>query len=544
MSAMGANEQPVVVLVVAGLSGRECYGGLRARAPVALDQAGLEPLLAALAPVLALEVPDLLGGRGGLQLSLTFRRMADFSRAGLIAQVQALTRLEQLRQRLLADATPGPAVDVDALLAPGTAGAREALAGWWGRACMDPLDHPARAEVAEALGALLAAAGPAEAPPGHSSPGSRRLLADALEATIDSQIRAIRAAEPLRRLEATWTGLAHLCRAAEGRAGLQLRVLDASREDLANDFMDAPDPPSADLCWWLEHRWLDTPEEDPASVLVVDHEFSSGRADLSLLRGLAAVSARCLLALVAAFRPGEVGLQHPALPSPVPRAPLLEPNNVGHQQWASFRRDPAARWISLCGPRVPVEPLHAPTPADPSGGAEPVWISGALGVALWALTTDGRGPHYPKNTGAGLASLGLSNVTCATPQGELRLASGAVHLGGTEEVPPGASAALPSSFEVQLAASRVAQHLRIAARTAAGASAAEVETLVRAEARRLPTPDAGGLPCARLSLETLELQPGESPRELRARLTFAPADGPEDGRRHEVECSLGAVLGG
>ena len=87
----GGGRIPYVLGVMANLS-----GNTGARIPIdqrdfeSVDLAHLDAFIAARAPKLALDLPDVVGGRDLVRLDLTFESLDDFSPAGVIARLPAL----------------------------------------------------------------------------------------------------------------------------------------------------------------------------------------------------------------------------------------------------------------------------------------------------------------------------------------------------------------------------------------------------------------------------------------------------------------------
>jgi type VI secretion system protein ImpB len=113
----GAQEEvelPLKLLVLGDFTLRDDDTALDELSPVNIDKDNFNDVLAAQAPRLQLQVPDLLQGRRGqtLQLDLCFRQLADFAPDSLVRQAPQLQALLQLREAL--KALKGPLSNIPA----------------------------------------------------------------------------------------------------------------------------------------------------------------------------------------------------------------------------------------------------------------------------------------------------------------------------------------------------------------------------------------------------------------------------------------------
>lgn len=104
-AAAGAPEDvelPLRILLLGDLTGRPDPRPLEEREPVNIDKENFADVMAAQGLVAAVEVPDHLSGQPGasLRVELAFRSLADFRPEGLVAQVEPLRRLKELRDAL------------------------------------------------------------------------------------------------------------------------------------------------------------------------------------------------------------------------------------------------------------------------------------------------------------------------------------------------------------------------------------------------------------------------------------------------------------
>src|ERR1700730_17985931 len=97
---------PLVVGIMGDFAGKpEEVEPIAERSFILIDANNFDDSLARLRPRVAFSVPNTLTGNGNLRVDLRFTRFADFARAGIANQVDALKRLESAKVELLATMT-------------------------------------------------------------------------------------------------------------------------------------------------------------------------------------------------------------------------------------------------------------------------------------------------------------------------------------------------------------------------------------------------------------------------------------------------------
>jgi len=195
-------------------------------------------------------------------------------------------------------------------------------------------------------------------------------------------------------LEAAWRGLHGLVSTLElDDEQLQLHILDASREELLADLIQAQGQPlRTGLHAALAERWREAGGH-PWSALLSLETFGPGAADLGLLAALGLVAAQAGGSFIAGAE-----------------TDLTAPDSPAATGWQTLRRSEAAPWLGLVTPRLllrlpygrrsdPVEGFAFEEIQGAPAPAELLWGSGALAVAQllgqgfmssgWALQRDG-----------------------------------------------------------------------------------------------------------------------------------------------------------
>lgn len=100
--ALEQKELPFVVGVLADLSGQNGTeeGGVAGRHFVEIDAENFDKVMAAMAPVISVQVPDRLLGEGNLSVEIKFDSMDSFSPAAVARAVPSVAKLLDARARL------------------------------------------------------------------------------------------------------------------------------------------------------------------------------------------------------------------------------------------------------------------------------------------------------------------------------------------------------------------------------------------------------------------------------------------------------------
>jgi len=194
-----------------------------------------------------------------------------------------------------------------------------------------------------------------------------RAAIDTLVAYIDRrislQLDEIIHSQPFQELESQWRQLRFLVDRVDFRKNVKLEILDASKEELQEDFEDSPEIVQSGLYKHVYVDEYDTPGGEPYAALVSSYEFGSGARDISLLGDIShvAASAHCpFLGSVGASFFGKASIQE------LPRIDDLENylDRAEYIKWRGFRDSQDARYVGLVLPRfllrLPYDPESNP----------------------------------------------------------------------------------------------------------------------------------------------------------------------------------------
>lgn len=325
------------LLLLADFSGRASRSahdaaGLRGRRPLPVDFERFAGVMQTLAPRV-----DLPAG------SLQIESLDDFHPDRLIAQ---LPRLAQLQRSRHAAAAPPPHTEDDSatigrLLGRPAAAAPAAAGG---------IDALLRRVVAP----HVVAAGPAPQPQAT--------------AALAEQLRAVLADPGLQAVEAAWRGVEWLLSRLELDEGLELHLLDCTRQEIAADLVAAGGEPAQTGLL----QALTSQHDDEASWLAIAglFDFDHSTLDLALLAALGSVATLCKAPFICGAA------------ATLQQAALTDRLGTG---WSTLCSSEVAPWLALAAPRVLMRPPYG------AGGEtvqtlafEEVSSNGDMRGLLWA----------------------------------------------------------------------------------------------------------------------------------------------------------------
>lgn len=171
-----------------------------------------------------------------------------------------------------------------------------------------------------------------------------------VDARLSAQINEILHHPAFQALESAWRGLKYLVDQIDFRENIRLEILNATKDELVEDFEDAPETSKSSLYRLVYTSEFGTFGGHPYGMICANMDFGPGPQDIQLLRDCAAVSAMAHAPLIANAGPQFFGEDDF---SKLPRLRDLEALFEGPQyaRWHSFRESEDARNIGLCLPR-------------------------------------------------------------------------------------------------------------------------------------------------------------------------------------------------
>ncbi len=177
---------------------------------------------------------------------------------------------------------------------------------------------------------------------------------DEMIAEIDNkmslQLDAILHTREFQKLESAWRSLQYLVDKTNFRENIKIELLNVSKEDLLNDFEDAPEVPKSGLYKTVYTAEYGQFGGKPYAAMVANYDFGPGPQDIKLLQYVASVSAMAHAPFIAAAGPEFFDLEDfQKLPNLKDLKSIFE--GPKYTKWQSFRESEDARYVALALPR-------------------------------------------------------------------------------------------------------------------------------------------------------------------------------------------------
>jgi type VI secretion system protein ImpC len=154
-----------------------------------------------------------------------------------------------------------------------------------------------------------------------------------------------------QRLEATWRGLHYLVHNSETGTELKIRVMNATKKELAKDMEKASRFDLSNLFKRIYEEEYGTLGGEPYGMMVADYEFGRGAEDIGLLDSLAKLAASAHAPLITNPSPKLFGWERfTQLSDPATLGTIFD--KVEYAKWKSFRESEDSRYVGLAMPKV------------------------------------------------------------------------------------------------------------------------------------------------------------------------------------------------
>ena len=120
---------------------------------------------------------------------------------------------------------------------------------------------------------------------------SLRSYIDQLDKLISQQVSEVMHDSKFQRLESTWRGLQYLVRNTQIIKDIKLRVLNATRDELHEDLLNAKAFDKSRYYKKLVEEVYESAGGEPYSAVIGDFDFDSSNKDIEFLKEMAKVSA-------------------------------------------------------------------------------------------------------------------------------------------------------------------------------------------------------------------------------------------------------------
>jgi type VI secretion system protein ImpC len=175
-----------------------------------------------------------------------------------------------------------------------------------------------------------------------------------LDGLLSDQVNEVIHALEFQKLEASWRGLEYLVFKSKPDDMTKIKVLDASKEELLDDFEASPQEDLSTLFIKVYEDGFGIYGGEPFGLIVGDYEFSPDTRDVALLRSISRVAAAAHAPFIAAAGPQMFGwkdftqLQHRGGLNDI-FDPATDPR---YAPWKSFRQSEDSRYVGLCLPHI------------------------------------------------------------------------------------------------------------------------------------------------------------------------------------------------
>ncbi|MBD9483260.1 type VI secretion system contractile sheath large subunit [Pseudomonas sp. PDM14] len=185
-----------------------------------------------------------------------------------------------------------------------------------------------------------------------------RMIAE-IDAKLSRQMDEILHHADFQALESSWRGLKLLVDRTNFRENTKLEILNASKQDLLDDFEDSPEITQSGLYKHIYTAEYGQFGGQPVGAIVANYFFDPSAPDIKTLQHVASVACMSHAPFVAAAGPKFFGLESF---TGLPNLKDLKDHFEGPQfaKWQSFREREDARYVGLTLPRFLLR-----TPYDP-----------------------------------------------------------------------------------------------------------------------------------------------------------------------------------
>jgi type VI secretion system protein ImpC len=124
-----------------------------------------------------------------------------------------------------------------------------------------------------------------------------------IDKKLSAQLDAILHNPKFMAMESSWRSLKFLVDRTDFKKNVKIDILDLSKDELAEDFEDAPETIQSGLYKHVYTQEYDTPGGEPYATMVSNFSFNSSSPDVALLQEVSKVSAACHCPFMAAATP-------------------------------------------------------------------------------------------------------------------------------------------------------------------------------------------------------------------------------------------------
>ena len=173
-----------------------------------------------------------------------------------------------------------------------------------------------------------------------------------IDQQISAQVNEVLHNSEFQKLESSWRSLWYLVDNTEFRQNIRIEVLNASKDDLLEDFQDCKDWQKSGLFKTVYRDQYNTFGGNPYGMMVSNYSFDARSPECQLLTEIARVSAVAKCPFIAGSDPRMFGKKEESFAGLPRMAEMYEIfEQPQYTKWNSFRDSDDARYVGLAMPR-------------------------------------------------------------------------------------------------------------------------------------------------------------------------------------------------
>ncbi len=186
-----------------------------------------------------------------------------------------------------------------------------------------------------------------------------RMIAE-LDSKLSLQVDEILHHKEFQKIESAWRGLKLMVDRTDFTQNIKISLLNVSKEDLYDDFEDAPDVTRSGLYKLVYSSEYGQFGGEPVGGIIANYDLGPGAVDMKVLQSCAAVASMSHAPFIAAAAPKFFGIDsYEELPNLKELHSIFE--GPQYAKWQSFRESEDAKYVGLTAPRFL---LRAPYDAE------------------------------------------------------------------------------------------------------------------------------------------------------------------------------------
>lgn len=368
---------------------------LASRKIYSVDVDNFDELISRFSPHLSLQIGD----QAGSQIELDFNELDDFHPDALFKRLNLFRNLRELRNKLLSQNTfPQAAAllqgeittpDTDTYPTDNNETDENMFERLLGKKSVQAdMQHTAGETGAEQL--IRAIVQPHIVP---SADPLQQMYVDSVDKAISTEMRHLLHNPEFQALEAVWRSLYRLVTSLETSEGLELYLLDVTKQELMVDIKEARNTlHESEIYQVLIDQSIETPGGKPWSAIACDFNFGLSEEELSVLATLGSMAAEVGGPFLASASYEILGCTSL---TEVSRLQAWRPLDAEKEErWQTLRMSSEASWIGLVLPRILLRLPYGPNrdeidsfefeeiPVSPGDHEHFLWGSSAYACAM------------------------------------------------------------------------------------------------------------------------------------------------------------------